>query len=323
MAMRRVLAIAVALSACGDNLGAPGPDGIFANPADVFLEIGETAELAAHYGGNFAPDDIVWTTSDPAIVQVAGSGEMATVTAVKAGSATVTASGRGLANTVNVTVAPAHLVRIAIMPVQPTLAAGTTTNVTVLGTFSDDTTADVTAMVTWTSDRPNIATVADGVITGLIVGEAEITATLDGLFSTTRVVVSAAKLLTIDVTPDATSVALGLVVQFTATGHFTDQATQDLTNQVTWASSMTNIVTISNTAPTKGKATSVATGTSTISATSGTIVGMTDLTVSAAQLVSIAISPQASSIARLVNQPFTATGTFTDATTSDVTAAVT
>ncbi|MDP9158664.1 MAG: Ig-like domain-containing protein [Acidobacteriota bacterium] len=60
-------------------------------------------------------------------------------------------------------------------------------------------------------------------------------------------------------------------------------------------------------------------GTANISATSGTVTGSTGFTVTAASLVSIVITPPAASIPLGATQQFTATGTYTDGTTQNVT----
>src|SRR5262245_41212124 len=70
-------------------------------------------------------------------------------------------------------------------------------------------------------------------------------------------------LQSIAVTPANPSIAKGATQQFTATGTFSDNSKQDLTNQVTWASATTSVATITS----SGLATGVGTGTSTISAT--------------------------------------------------------
>ena len=87
--------------------------------------------------------------------------------------------------------------------------------------------------------------------------------------------VTPAILQSIAVTPANPSVAKGKTEPFTATGTFSDNSTQDLTSQVTWASATTSVATITA----AGLATGVATGTSTISATLGGITGSTVLTV--------------------------------------------
>lgn len=82
-------------------------------------------------------------------------------------------------------------------------------------------------------------------------------------------------LVSIAVTPNNSSIALGATQQFTATGTYSDNTTQDLTSLVSWTSSNTSIAAISNT----GLATPVATGTIIITATSGAISGSATLTV--------------------------------------------
>src|SRR5439155_11939792 len=63
--------------------------------------------------------------------------------------------------------------------------------------------------------------------------------------------------------------------QFAATGTYSDNSTQNLTSQVTWASATPAVATIT----TAGLATGVAAGTSTISATLTGVTGSTVLTV--------------------------------------------
>lgn len=123
---------------------------------------------------------------------------------------------------------------------------------------------------------------------------------------------SAATLASIAVTPAAPTVAIGASQTFVATGTYSDASTSVITSSVTWASSDTAKATIS----TSGIATAVANGTSTITATLGAISGTTTLTVKT--LVSIAVTPTASTVAVGSTKQFTATGTFDDGATSDI-----
>jgi Domain of unknown function (DUF4082)/Putative Ig domain/Bacterial Ig-like domain (group 2) len=75
-------------------------------------------------------------------------------------------------------------------------------------------------------------------------------------------------------------VTVGATQQYTATGTYSDSSTLDLTNQVTFASSTTAVATISP----AGLATAVTAGTTTISATLGSVSGSTGLTVSPGSL---------------------------------------
>src|SRR5690606_25918912 len=81
---------------------------------------------------------------------------------------------------VRIIVTDAVLVSLAIDPSDPQqLPDGRTLALKAIGTFSDDTTQDLTANVTWVSSDPNVATVsnaagAKGVVTGSNPGDAEI-----------------------------------------------------------------------------------------------------------------------------------------------------
>jgi hypothetical protein len=82
-------------------------------------------------------------------------------------------------------------------------------------------------------------------------------------------------LVSISVTPANPTITVGMAQQFTATGSYSDNSTQNLTSSVTWSSSPSSIATIATT----GMATAVAAGSTTITATSGAVTGSTPLTV--------------------------------------------
>jgi hypothetical protein len=84
-------------------------------------------------------------------------------------------------------------------------------------------------------------------------------------------------LTSIAVTPASPTIQAGGTQQFTATGTYSDNSTQNITSQVTWASSNTGVATIAA----SGLATGVAVGSTTISATQGGTTGSTSLTVQA------------------------------------------
>jgi hypothetical protein len=136
---------------------------------------------------------------------------------------------------------------------------------------------------------------------------------------TATLVVNPAALVSIAINPHAPTIALGTAQQFTATGTYTDGSTQDLTSVVTWGSSNAMIAIISNAVGTYGLATSSGQGTATISATSGSISNSTPLTVGQAVLTSIAVTPSSIAIALGYGEQFTATATYSDGSTQDIT----
>jgi hypothetical protein len=128
-----------------------------------------------------------------------------------------------------------------------------------------------------------------------------------------------ATLQSIAVTPANPSLGTGVKLQFTATGHYNDGSSQNLTTSVSWASSNTAAATISNTSGTQGQATGVAAGTTNISATSGAIVGSTTLTVITRTLQSLSIAPVNATLGLGAKLQYTATGNYSDGSTQNLT----
>jgi len=263
-----------------------------------------------------------WTSSAPAVATVEKPGN---ATALAAGTTTIEAALGAVKGSTTMTVTAATLVSIAITPPGPSIARGTTQQFSATGTYSDNTTQDLTGSVLWSSGMTNIATIVgnSGLATGVAVGTSAISATLGAIVGTTNLTVTPATLVSISLSPTNPSVPLGAPASFTATGIYSDNSNQVLTDAVTWASATAATATISNAADSKGQATTLAVGTSVISATMGTVSASTTLTVTAATLASIQIAPTLPSIANGTTQQFTATGVFTDATTQNLTDAVT
>lgn len=105
------------------------------------------------------------------------------------------------------------------------------------------------------------------------------TATCDANVCTYPLTPGCIFLVAIAVTPANDSISQGTELQYTATGIFSDASTIDLTNVVSWNSSNPGVATISNAPGTQGLATAIANGTTNITATFGSIVGGTTLTV--------------------------------------------
>ncbi len=196
----------------------------------------------------------------------------------------------------------AQLVAISITPTNPTIAQNTVQLFTATGIYSDSSTQDLTASVTWSSSDTNVAT-ASGVAStssdpttvqlsngrayayGKNAGKTTVTATSGSTSGSATLTVTNATLVSLAVTPANPSIANGTTKQFKATGTFSDNTTQDLTTTVVWSSSNTGVATISSSA----LATAAAVGSTTITATSGGISGTDNLTVTASTTTGSAI----------------------------------
>ena len=213
---------------------------------------------------------------------------------------------------------PAKLTQIIIAPANPLITKGETLQLTATGIFDDGTQHALGTSVTWQTSQSAVATInTEGNVTGVSEGVAQVSAAYQGVTGSTSVTVGASALLSITVSPNQSSLPVGESEQLTATGNFSDGTVQNLTQSATWSSSALGVATITA----GGLATGVTTGTSSISATMGSITGSTTLTVTvtAPVLVSIAVTPGNASITVGTKQQFTATGTYSDASTQNLT----
>jgi len=292
------------------TVNAPAIASIVVTPADLTLGIGihQQYTATAIYTDGSSQDlssAVAWSSSATSVATVDNNG---LATTVAAGTTTITATLGTFSDTSTLTVVPANLISIQVTPANPSIALGTNVQLTATGIFDDGSTQQLTS-VTWSSSDLNIASInASGLATSTGSGSVTITATSGTVSGTVTLSVTAATLQSIAVTPANSSMSIGTTRQFTATGTYSDSTTQDITASVLWGSSNPAAAAINN----QGLATSAATGATVISATVGSVVGVTNLNVSNARLISITISPSNPRIERGTLLKFTASGTFSD-----------
>jgi trimeric autotransporter adhesin len=214
------------------------------------------------------------------------------------------------------------LTSIQITLTTPSVAAGLPDQLTATGEYSDGSSQNLTASVTWTSSDTSVATVsATGVVTTLAQGSAKITGTLSSVNGSITLTVNAPAITALAVSSTSASIARGTTVQFTATGTLTNGTTENATGLVTWSSSNSAVVSI-NVNGAQGLAMGLTAGASTITATANGVSSSATLTVTNATLTSINVTPLSASVPLGTVQQFTATGRFSDSTTQDITGTV-
>jgi uncharacterized protein YjdB len=180
---------------------------------------------------------------------------------------------------------------VQVTPATQSLTVGQTAQFTATGTYGNPnhlSTQDITTLVTWTSNAPSVATIsATGLATTVGAGTTTITATASGFngpvsSSATLTVTgtgggsNGGSIASISVIPGTQSVSSPTQTsQFLAIGTTSSGATVNLTNQVAWSSSSTQIATIG---ATTGLATAVGQGTTTITALYSNTAGGTVVT---------------------------------------------
>ncbi|MCW8125219.1 Ig-like domain-containing protein [Microbulbifer halophilus] len=327
-----------ALSACDGSSHHDGGErtrltGLSVTPDPAAARLGDSRQLraTATFNNGLQRDVtnfVVWSSSDPDIATV----DSGLVQTRSRGTTTISArlnrqGGQPLTAQASFTVIAEDLETIEVTPSNPSLAMGFQRQFTATGIFGDGSEQDLTELVTWSSSDTEIATIGNeagskGLASGLAVGTTTIAASLGSISGDTTLTVTNAVLESIGVTPHNPTVAAGFDQQFTATGIFDDGTSQDLTTQVTWASSDEGVATISNDDDSEGLATAEAEGTTAISASIDSISGEAEMTVTEAELESLQVTPTNPSVAKGFDQQFTATGLFDDGTSLDLTTQV-
>ena len=221
------------------------------------LHVGETVTLTA----TVTPDNttnkaVTWKSSNTSVATV----ENGKITAVALGEATITATtadGTNLSASCKVTVEPTKVTSITLSKNTASLHVGET--VTLTATVKPDDATDKT--VTWKSSNDAVATVDNGKVTAVALGEATITATTaDGtnLTATCAITVNPIKAASITLSQTTAELFPGDKITLTATV-LPENATD---KRVTWMSSNSSIATVSE----EGIVTAVAVGETTITA---------------------------------------------------------
>ena len=311
-------------SACGSGSFAPGIgsaslssssslQSIQVAPSQPSITLGQDQQFTAtgHYHDGSSKDitsSVVWASSNTSVAKISGSGFAKSSTM---GSATISATLSGVTGDSTLIVTKAILESINIAPANPVLLLGTIQQFTATGTFSDQSQHDITSSVSWVSSNSLASISGGGLAAALALGSLTISASSGSVSASTTVNVQAAVLSSITIHPGNGKVAKWTTQQFNATGTYTDGTTHGVTGQVSWTSSNTAVAKIAK----SGLASALTPGTTTITATLGSISASATLKVTNATMVSISVRPSGRTIAPLTTLSFTAVGLFSDNST--------
>ncbi|HMT03354.1 MAG TPA: Ig-like domain-containing protein, partial [Burkholderiales bacterium] len=165
----------------------------------------------------------------------------------------------------------ATLTSISLYSANSLIHLNTTQQVTATGIYSNGTTKNITNLVTWSSSNSSSLSVSNstntqGIVSALTAGSnIVITASLNGVSASTSISVSSASLQSIVITNPVLIAHVGVNVQLTATGIYSD-GSQNITNYVIWGSSATSFATITTGNNSGGLVSPLAAGTTAITA---------------------------------------------------------
>ena len=267
-----------------------------------------------------------WRSSDTAVAYVNSLGSTAGIAyTYVAGSTTITAAFDGKEDSAELSVTAASITSLQITPADLTVVKGSSQQYSAIAYFDNGTSQDVTAQASWSSTPADIVGViptgeSGGQAKALAVGSSEISAVYDGVLSNTaQVEVTDATLSSIVIDPVNESVANGVNVQYRAMGIYSDDTFSDITLLVTWISSDTSVATIAASGASTALAYTHKDGNTTISATLGLIKDSTTLSVTAATVESIQITPADETVPKGTSGSYSAIAYYSDSTSEDVT----
>jgi hypothetical protein len=280
------------------------------------LQLSATGMLANGTSQNLTAS-VTWTVSPSAVASINAQGALK---ALGEGVAQVSATYQGMTGTASTTVGPPLFQGLSVSSRQATLPLGESEPMTATGSFSDGSTQDLTASVTWQVTPSTVASInAQGNLKGLSKGVVKVAAAYQGTTGSASITVGSAALLAIAVSGHQSSLPVGESESFTATGSFSDGTTQNLTPSVEWVSSEPAIASVSPAGAVVGKAI----GASIIHASAASVTGNANLTVTAAVPLALNIAPATSSVILANSIQLSATATYSDGSTHDWTTTAT
>lgn len=252
--------------------------GLSNSESSVSLNVGGATTLSTTYfrtvdGARDSETDVTsyaaWTSSDTSIATVDGG----KITAMAAGTVTITATYNGYRATTTVTVNNTMGYGLVMSKSSLSVHVGSTEELSVhYVTYTngvETSRTDVTSSATWKSSYTSILTVSGGTVTGVSKGQAVVTASYRSYSTSCTVTVTENMTYDYQLTPTSTSLVNGRTTKFTVVKRTFTNGTQtngqDVSSTFIWTSSNTEVVTVDN----KGIVTGVGKGTATITAKYG------------------------------------------------------
>ena len=221
---------------------------------------------------------------------------------------------------------PTVVISVVVTPGNATVSISGTQQFTATAYYSNGASSDVTSSATWSSGNISVATVSADLATAVAMGSTSITATYGGKSGSASLTVTAAvspPVVSIEVIPGNTTIAVGQTQAFQAMATYEGGAQEDVTDEAAWAIGNITVATIS-----AGNATGVGVGTTGITAKYGNVTSNTaaltvrPATVRPAVITGITINTGGSVEVGGTKQ-LTAVATYSDGSSKDVTGEVT
>ena len=297
---------------------------LVAKPQSLNIPKGLTANITVTGGfsdgtGRDITDDCRFLTGDENIAAAESAGKSTTaglVRGVGKGSTVITVQKDKLKAEVEVTVSDAELKSLSVSSESASVIAGYSLQLEADASYSDGTSVKVTSEAEWTSGAPDTASVAKGKVTGLAAGTVTVTAKFGGKTASKKITVSKAVLTSLDIDAGSGKVSSGLTLQLKAAAYYSDGTVSVVTGEVEWRSRDTGTAIVDD----NGLVTGKAAGNVTIEAKFAGKTFTQDITVTAAVVTRVAVTPDSASVIVGNTAELTATAYYSDGSSSTVTA---
>lgn len=298
--------------------GAPYSMSLLVTPGTASVALGDTTQFTviARYTNGESQDvtsSVSWSTLDTSVARVNAAG---VASSVHTGTTTVVASLHGVTGKASITIGNAAVTAISIAVPTAPLAAGLSEQLHATGTYSDDSTADITNSVNWSAAQPTVLAVSTaGLAVGKTAGNTQIGASLSGISASAQIVVAPPVLSSIVVQGKSAALPLGISEQLTATGTYSDSSTRDLTASAVWTSASPGVLAVSG----AGSVVAKSIGSAAVAASVSNVTGNATVSVTTAQPVSLSVSASNASLPVGDTLQLSAVAAYTDGSTRDLT----
>jgi trimeric autotransporter adhesin len=278
-------------------------------PGSGAITLGQSLQLTAtarDADNNVLPGRIItWISGAPSVATVTQGG---LVTAVGTGSALIFAAAEGIAASVSITVTSVGVASVRVTPSPASVQQGRTLQLTAEALDASGSVLTGRS-VSWNSMTPTVASVSStGLVTGIAVGTANVTATIDGVVGTASVTVTPTAVATVSIIPGNPTMTVG--TNLTLTALLFDASGVPLSpsgRTITWASTDPSIVTITS----GGVLTSIAPGQALVTVRVDTANARTVVTVTNIPVANVTLAP--STVGLQLGQTAAITATARDA----------
>ena len=286
-----------------------------------------TASVPASTGQQFTAEGILadgsmvelpvvdWSSNNGSVAAINSSGW---ALAAAPGSVTVSASVGGVTGSSNLSVTGATLETIAVAPAVPSVPILSRKQLHAVGKFNDGTSIDITPVALWWTNDPRIVTVSKlGLASSNATGSTTIAASLGNTRGSTTLQVSSLTVDSVEVQPANVTLPQGAKLQYSLFSNLSDGSKKVL-DAPRW---FTSPITMATTTL-AGIVTARTPGIGKIYGETCCKTAYTQLTVTKARAVSLAIDPDDASVPRGAAQALKAFATFDDGSVVDVSNAV-